>query len=178
MKQNRKQQLAFSHWLLEGNNSKSEKRMANSGQTLMEMVAALGVAVVIIVALSIVVVRAIRSTQIAKNQSIATKLTQEALEGVRTIRDQSGWQQFSAYTAESGTCYKVNSTSVVLETTTCPETLTGELSQFKRQINLLQTGIAGQESTHRVVEVELTWQDSSGTHNSKARTILTNWQTL
>ncbi|HEY5601170.1 MAG TPA: hypothetical protein VIK81_03720 [Patescibacteria group bacterium] len=150
----------------------------NGGQTLLEMVAALGVAVIIIVALSIVIVRSIRSTQVAKNQSIATKLTEESIESVRTVRDQLGWQQFATYTAGSGTCYRADLATPALVTTTCPELLSGELSQFSRKINLLQTGVAGQENTHRAIEVEIIWQDPSGQHNSKARTILTDWQTL
>ncbi len=60
-----------------------------SGQTLMELVVVIGVAVIVVGALVFATVASLRNAQFAKNQSQATKLAQEGIEKVRVGRDRN-----------------------------------------------------------------------------------------
>ncbi|MBI2022443.1 hypothetical protein HYS97_01155 [Candidatus Daviesbacteria bacterium] len=57
------------------------------GQTLLEIVIAISLIMVILFALVIVTINALRNSQQAKNQTEATKLAQEGLELVRIIKE-------------------------------------------------------------------------------------------
>lgn len=59
------------------------------GQTLLEITISLGVAVVVVTALTIVTISGLRNSQFAQNQATATKLAQDWLEQVRSMRDQN-----------------------------------------------------------------------------------------
>lgn len=57
------------------------------GQSLMELVVGIGLVTIVAGALAIVTVNSLRNTQFSKNQVQATKLAQENLEKVRTIKN-------------------------------------------------------------------------------------------
>lgn len=59
------------------------------GQTLIELIVVMAVAVVIIGALVFVTISSLRNAQFSKNQSQATKLAQEGLERLRSARDRN-----------------------------------------------------------------------------------------
>lgn len=58
----------------------------DSGQTLIEVVVALSIAIVVLGALVIAVVNGIRNAKFAQNQAIATKYAQDTVEELRAIR--------------------------------------------------------------------------------------------
>src|SRR3989338_1965261 len=60
-----------------------------NGQTLLELVAAMAVAIIVVVALTFATIASLRNSQFAKNQSQATKLAQEGIEIVRSARDRN-----------------------------------------------------------------------------------------
>lgn len=66
-----------------------------SGQSLVEVLVALAVATVVIVALIIVVLTSLKNSQFAQNQSKATKYAQEAMDGVLAVRDRDGKVKFN-----------------------------------------------------------------------------------
>ncbi|MBI2430426.1 MAG: hypothetical protein HYV39_00175 [Candidatus Levybacteria bacterium] len=55
----------------------------SKGQTLIEILAAFGVAVVLVTAISIAVLSALSNAQFSKNQNLATQYAQEGMETVR-----------------------------------------------------------------------------------------------
>lgn len=57
------------------------------GQTLIEVIVALGAAVIVITAITVVVINALSNVQFSKNQNSATQYAQEGLEIVRRLRD-------------------------------------------------------------------------------------------
>lgn len=57
------------------------------GQTLIEVVAALGIAIAVISAITIIVISSLSNTQFSKNQHAATQYAQEGIEQIRLIRD-------------------------------------------------------------------------------------------
>lgn len=75
-------------------------RDSSKGQTLVEVLLAVGVASIVLIALTRAVTIGLRNAQFAKNQALATEYAQETMERLRVYRDQSGWQEFS----QEGNC--------------------------------------------------------------------------
>ncbi len=65
-----------------------------SGQSLLEVVAALAAALLVILGLVRVTIVSMRNSQMAKNQALATQYAQEAMEKIRAYRDQNSWEIF------------------------------------------------------------------------------------
>ncbi|MCL5433256.1 MAG: prepilin-type N-terminal cleavage/methylation domain-containing protein [Patescibacteria group bacterium] len=83
---------------------------AQKGQTIIEVLIALSVAVVVIAAISISVISALYNSQFSKNQNLATQYAQEGMEILRQIRN-SDWTEFSSYSGS----YCLDKGSDVLE---------------------------------------------------------------
>lgn len=65
------------------------------GQSLIEVLVALGTAVIVLAAIVSSVINALNNAQFAKNQNLATQYAQEGMETIRKMRD-SDWNTFSA----------------------------------------------------------------------------------
>lgn len=74
----------------------------SSGQTLIELILALGVIAVVLTGLSSVVTSSLRYGQASQYRSRGVKYAQEGLEITRRLRDTSTWDAFRAY-AGTGT---------------------------------------------------------------------------
>lgn len=57
------------------------------GQNILELVLGLGLIAVVSVAISVITVNSLQNTQFSKNQTQATKLAQEIIEKVRTVKN-------------------------------------------------------------------------------------------
>jgi len=66
----------------------------NNGQTLLEMVVVLGILAIVIFALVGVTTISIRNAGFSRNQVLATKYAQQAIEKIRASREQSTWGEF------------------------------------------------------------------------------------
>lgn len=169
------------------------------GQTLIEVLIALTVAVIIIGALAIATIVSIRNSQFSQNQTQATKLSQEALELVRTIRNRNGvvtssnpvfsnsrFSDFWSHQLDScnwnrmiGTCgngsfngyFKLDIDHLELSRQDSPE-LANDLtaSVFKRFV-LVEDDTS--YTYQKRVSVVVSWSDSSGRHESNVQTLLT-----
>lgn len=159
------------------------------------MVVVLAVAVIVVGALVFATIASLRNSNLAKNQSQATKLAQEGIERVRSGRDRNG--SFSNFTMADSVdnwtdenlwsdrienycvspCYfKLESVSDLLwwaaggDIPSDAESL--EDGTFKRVVVL-----SDEELTYwaeKKVTVIVTWTDFSGTHKSELTTILRN----
>lgn len=58
-----------------------------SGQTMVEVLVALTIAVFVVISLLVVILSGLKNSQFAQNQSKATKYAQEAIEKIKAIRD-------------------------------------------------------------------------------------------
>lgn len=125
-----------------------------SGQTLVEMVVAIGVLVIVVVALLSVTTVSIRNASFSRDQALATKYAQEAVETVRSYRDQNSWSDF-AYDCTTANCGPI---------------LSGAPSPFTLACNCTCAG----ESCE--VTVSVSWTDVKGNHKSELKTRLTNWK--
>lgn len=156
------------------------------GQSLLEIVIALGLALIISTGLIITTVNGLKNSQFSKNQAQATKYAQEAIDQVRTIRDRdytvcgpSNIDRFSdlwpvgvcsvacSYnlkkSSTDGYCPGDKSSPIWLKDSSSPETI----GNFKRQI-LIDTFALNQKR----VTVNVSWTDISGFHQSQLVTIL------
>ena len=174
--------------------------MKESGQTLIELIISITLIVLIITAVTILTINGLKNSQLSRNQIQATKLAQEGIERMRTLRDNNytvcGWATNTTamaanglwstacpgtgcrYTWEqSGTCSGNTSTTAqwIKYTTSATESVTVSGQIFQRYI----TVVDGKDLTNtassniKEVTVTVTWKDSSGNHSSNISTILT-----
>jgi type II secretory pathway pseudopilin PulG len=130
------------------------------GQSLLEVVIALSVALIVILALVRVTIVAMRNAQFAKNQALATQSAQEAMETVRAYRDQNSWETFVNNCEFSGGSGLPSLLTLAVD---CylPPPLTGECSPSDESCE---------------VKVTVSWTDSQGSHQSELTTRLTKWE--
>lgn len=84
-----------------------------SGQTLIEIMVALSIAVVIISATSVAVINALSNADFTKTQSIATQAAQQAIESLRSMRN-NDYQDFISLNGNycmASTCTSVTNAS-------------------------------------------------------------------
>lgn len=139
-------------------------RGGEKGQTLVEMVFALGVAVLVIVALVAATTFAVRNAQFARNESLASKYGQEEMELVRAFRDKNGLANLSC----GGNCYIDNS----LALRNGQETLSGG---FTRSFAIVSPATGCPAGAKKVV-VTVSWTDSKGIHQAQPVSCFTQWQ--
>lgn len=138
---------------------------SRSGQSLIEVVVSMAIVVVVILALVSVTTISIRNASFSRNQSLATKYAQEAIEKVREYRDKNNWQTFTAG-CES------------------PSGLTLPPPLFSRTIDCHLVSLStnccstpGQPSCETCqVDVSVSWTDSQGIHQSQLTTRFTSWK--
>lgn len=156
------------------------------GESLLEVTISLGLALLVVTALTVTTVNGLKNSQLSQNQLNATKYAQEGIERVRQIRERNcpvtvGSTQYYWYGPGNSIWsiqlagffkYTVNDTAVPavcrLEEVLVPETI--ESGKFTRSINIVD----GVDQNTKKVTVTVNWSDFSGTHESKLETSLTN----
>lgn len=119
------------------------------GQSLFEVIAALAVAVIIILALVKASTISIKNTSFSRNQSLATRYAQESIEEARKIRDENFADFFV-----NGYCDKSAETVGI----------------FTR----VRTCVLSADTM--TVTATVSWQEKGQTYESKLETKLTNWK--
>jgi type II secretory pathway pseudopilin PulG len=120
------------------------------GQSLVEVVAALGVVGIVLLGLMALATYSLRNINFARNQALATQYAQEGMEMIRQSRDNSP----SAFFASD--CSRDSETVG---------------SNFIREINCELLAENKMKVTVRVV-----WSDAQGSHDSELITYLTKWK--
>lgn len=86
------------------------------GQTVVEVLVALGAAVAVVTAIAVVVISAVNNTEFSKSQNLATQYAQQGMEVLRQIRD-SDYATFQTY---NGTyCLDAGQTTLGSATVDC-----------------------------------------------------------
>ena len=146
------------------------KLKSTSGQSLIEVLTALAVVLLVIVALIRATTISMRSSGFSKAQAQATAYAQEAIEWIRAERDKD-WNGISS---RAGLTFCLNSESLSWSAEgVCPadDYLLG--GRFKREATLTNIGGTGNQIE---VEVIVSWQEAGGEHHSQVNTYLTNWR--
>lgn len=153
------------------------------GQSLLEVIIAMTVGILVVTALVFAVIFSLRNAQFAKNSAQATKLAQEGIERVRTLRDRDGSVVFST---ASTTTTKFSDLWAIQMSESCAGgicyfRLGGGLTQsvatsFEDLGNKLQRQVQITEdanwATQKKVTVIVQWTDFAGEHQSQLTTIL------
>lgn len=158
---------------------------SSKGQTMIELIIVMAVVVIVVGALVFATIASLRNAQFAKNQAQATKLAQEGLEKLRSLRDRdtSGvgiWftavncslsvpatcPNINPSSCPAGGCYFFFNASSVLTNGTAVDAESIPLDDFKRQFF-----IEGDENQKKVTVV-VTWTDFAGKHESRLTTIV------
>lgn len=172
------------------------KKNTEAGQSLLELVVVVALSILVISALVVATILSIRNSNFSKNQTQATKLAQEGLERLRTIRDQDkdGGQGSIRYPVPppqltitkfsglwninldcgigSGNCYfSFNQEGVLVNGAKIDVESTINPGGFKRSFEIV-------DDTDRTCAKKVTaivkWEDSAGSHESRLSTILRN----
>lgn len=172
-----------------------------SGQTLVELVISMALILIVITAVTILTVKGLQNSQFSRNQVQATKLAQEGIEKMRTIRDNNytvcGWSTSANTVAPNGlwsavcpgsgcryllqqtagTCGSTATSALWINftaSTTATENVTIGGVTFKRVITVTNENDLTGAATSNVkkVNVSVSWTDSGGAHNSNIETIL------
>jgi len=144
--------------------------MNNKGQSLFEVVVALAISAVIIIALVSLVSNSIRNAVFSKNSTQASLRAQEAIEWIRGERDND--------TAVFLTNVQIPTYCLVAlnwnQTGSCQsdDLVTG--TNFIREVNFSLSTISGKTLVQ--ADVTISWTDSQGVHEVKNSTTFTDWR--
>lgn len=161
---------------------------SHKGQSLLELVVSIGLLIIVVTALAITTINGLRNSQLSQNQSQATKIAQEGIDGVKSIRARN-----CVVSAAGGSYYWYNiatggTNSIwsnltfdtsgrnfqpVINSSTCQLTEANSEqidSKFVRVININKT-----VSGDLLVNSTVSWNDNTGDHRSSISTLLTNY---
>lgn len=139
------------------------------GQSLIELLIALGIAAFVIVALVQSMVTGAKNTRFAKNQTLATRYSQQGIEKVRNLRDTLGWAGF--YNTYNGADLCMDQGDPA-NWTSAP--CTANLDNFFIRETTIDD--ADGLGNRLLINIKTSWTDSDGTHMSEQNTELTRWQ--
>jgi hypothetical protein len=148
------------------------------GQSLFEVVLALAIATIIIVAMVALASSAIRNSNFSRNKTLATRYSQEATEWLRGERD-TDFDTFFARAANPLFCLKtLNWSDATIGACTDGQEIPGTL--FKREVGFARTTVLVGGLPKNVVEAEIKvyWQDAQGVHEVRSITEYTDWREI
>lgn len=142
----------------------------DSGQSLFEVVLALAITTIIIVAIVALAASAVRNSVFARNKTQASRYSQEAAEWLRGERD----NDFDAFATRAVTptwCLpSLSWASAKVGSCTSTDVISG--TPFKREVVFTVPS-----ATNVDAEVKVYWDDAQGRHEVKSVTTFTDWRT-
>lgn len=147
--------------------SRGQALRLRSGQALVEILVALGIAVIVIVALVSVVVTSVSNSTFAKTQGEANRYSREANEWIRSERDRN-WNAFSART---GSIWCLSTLTWPSSAGACSTTSTIPNTSLRRETTLTLMSANQIDVTARVY-----WADPKGNHEVRLNSRLTKWR--
>lgn len=153
-----------------------------AGQTLVEVLVAITVVVIVLGAFAIATIVSIRNAQFSQNQAQATKLAQEGIDKIKLGRSKdvnvfySGDttpKPFSQFLADDNKCssicyFSMNNNLELIEVTSVGVDSSLTDTTFKRFIQVVRTA----EASEKKFTVIVSWTDTSGSHESRLQTLL------
>ncbi len=136
------------------------------GQSLFEMVLAIAIMTMIIVAVVILASNAIRNSTFSKNKTLSSRYSQEAIEWLRGERD-TNWTDFYEYALQGDFC---------LQTLGWDPGACGNLQVIPGTSIVRGMTLSVNGATQVEAEVKVYWEDSQGIHETKTVTSFTDWR--
>jgi len=127
--------------------------MNQRGQTLIEVVAGIGLLVIVVTALIGMGIVALKTSTSARNRTVAAKLASEGMEIARSVRDQSGLDAVVSIPAQDIDVDGDGDTDFTRQT----------------DVSLVAAG-------KKQVTVAVSWPESSGTKSVSVTSYLTDWR--
>ncbi len=147
----------------------------NKGQSLFELILAVGISALIIVSIVSLVNNSLQNAAFSRNESTAGKYAQAATEWLRGQRD----NRIDVFIAMAGTTSWCLTDASLTDSSwnnsgqcSSSEYITGTI--FRRQADF-STSVVGGKNVYRAV-VTVAWVDSKGTHNVNSATDFTDWR--
>jgi type II secretory pathway pseudopilin PulG len=155
----------------------SKSANLQKGQSLFELVVAIGISALVIVVLVSLTSNALQNAAFAKNETLAGNYAQEATEWLRGQRD-ADINNFITNVESSGSGAKCFNTLNWSEIGPCGvgETITN--TSFVRQITFTSKDVVIGGVTKIIIEAEVTvsWTDSKGLHEVTNATDFSDWR--
>jgi len=147
-----------------------------NGQSMFELIVAIGVVSVTLVAIVGLVSATIANSTFTKNRTFAARHTNDAIEWVREQRD-AGFSQLASRGSSTGSYYCVPTLNWPASAGQCSSSASNQIpgTNFFREVRLIYN--AGSSPNEVEVQAATYWKDSSGSHESRASTIVSNWRT-
>ena len=124
------------NWSKGNNHTLFVTRCLQRGQSLVEVLAALGIIAIVVSAAAGIIITSLNNVQSSKNKTLSTKYAQEGLEAVRELRNKN-YTQFRNYSG----IYCLNSVPAVLNLRSSSCT-TPNVANFLRVVEVEQDGCA------------------------------------
>ncbi len=142
----------------------------NSGQSFIELIAALLIVSFVLVALVTLVTKSIANTSFSRNKALATSYTQEGIEWLRGERDKD-WATFYSHTGSPACIVSLSWTANGSHSGACGSGDVIAGTSFLRNVTFVRTDPSTVNAT-----VTVSWGDGNGVHQSVATTTFTNWK--
>lgn len=143
-------------------------RPAQRGQTLFELIIAIGIGVIIVTAIVQLVTISVRNASFSKNKNEATRLAQQALEWLRTEKEKD-WAVFYSRTGNPA-YWCLPTLAWTAGQCGSGQTISGS-TIFIRQATLDQENIDGDADNDDIVAVvTVSWTEGGKTHQSTVTT--------
>lgn len=143
------------------------KKRMNRGMALVEIIVALGIAVIVIVALVSIVVTSVSNVNFSKTQGEATRYAREGMEWLRGERDRS-WDTFNG---KSGNTWCLPSLTWPGAAGACGQSSVISNTVVRRQVELVSLS-----STEIEARLWVSWTDAKGTHEVRLNSRFTKWR--
>lgn len=137
-----------------------------SGQSLFEVIIAIGITSAILVAIINTAILSVRNTSFSRNKTLASRYSQQASEWLRSQRDEN-WQTFTTYSDATWCLKDLDWTRA----RTCSDTDNITATPFKRELTL--TTVSANQIDAKIT---VFWNDSQGYHEVKVSTYYTDWR--
>jgi Tfp pilus assembly protein PilV len=142
-----------------------KKQTLQTGQTLLEIILAFGIAIIVLGAVTSIIVTSLNNAQYTKNQSLASSYAQEGMNAVRNIRD-SSWNNFLTYTNGHTYCINSNLTLISISGHCASADMIGPNGIFSREASFADGNSSFADGTlskcdlgGRGVKVDVLWTD-------------------
>ena len=145
------------------------KKVSEKGQSLFEVVVAVGVFAVVIAAIVGLATSSIRNTTFSRNNALATRYSQEAVEWLRTQRD-TDWVNFHTNASAVPPTYCLKDLSWADIDDCDPSDSIPETTLFR------QVDFSDVTDTSVTATIVTSWSDSQGTHQVEISTEFTDWR--
>ena len=143
------------------------------GQSIYEVVLAIGVVTAVLVAIVALVSLTQRNAILAKNRAKATRLTQEASEWLRSQRN-TDWNIFYAKAGSPAKTWCLNNLDFFQQSSCSSSQYVTNNEPFRREVNLTSVNVTNGLQVR--ADIDVRWTDQQGTHNVTSTTYFTNWQ--